>query len=77
MLNIYFFLINTDGLCDMFTDVFFQNPDQRSAQLVSKRADVYNYYYTYKGSNSLSVLFSLPVSIISLKIFWYYYFSIV
>jgi len=44
----------------MFTDVFFQNPDQRSAQLVSKRADVYNYYYTYKGSNSLSVLFSLP-----------------
>ena len=56
----------------MFTDVFFQNPDQRSAQLVSKRADVYNYYYTYKGSNSLSVLFSLPVSIISLKIIWYY-----
>ena len=44
----------------MFTDVFFQTPDQKLAELASKHVDVYNYVFTHKSENTLCQIFGLP-----------------
>jgi len=52
--------INQDGWSDMFTDVFFQNPDQKLAEMASKHVDVYNYVFTHKSENTFCQMFGLP-----------------
>jgi len=44
----------------MFTDVFFQNPDQKLAELASKYVDVYNYIFTHKSNTTLCQIYGLP-----------------
>jgi len=49
-----------EGWNDMFTDVYFQTPDQKLAELASKHVDVYNYVFTHKSENTLCQIFGLP-----------------
>merc|ERR1712179_496716 len=45
---------------DLFTDVTFQNPDRRTAELVSEHVeDVYNYFYSHPGQNTWSTVFGM------------------
>ena len=50
----------SEGWSDMFTDVFFQNPDQKLAEMASKHVDVYNYVFTHKSENTFCQMFGLP-----------------
>jgi len=51
---------NQEGWNNMFTDVFFQNPDQKLAELASKHVDVYNYVFTHKSNTTLCQIYGLP-----------------
>jgi carboxylesterase type B len=49
---------NKQSIIDMFTDMIFLSPDQKSVSLMSEgRSPVFNYQLTYKGTNTFASLF--------------------
>ena len=58
--NLKYFSLLSEGWNNMFTDVFFQNPGQKLAELASKHVDVYNYVFTHKSNTTLCQIYGLP-----------------
>jgi len=51
---------NKQGLMDIFTDAYFAAPNTEAVNLHAKsRAPVYNYLFSYKGTNSLGPFYAM------------------